>query len=312
VGRAPESLQLVVQAIGEAKLQGRIISDRTWLTVTPDRLDPEQSEQTITVTIDPAGLTRSRAVALVTVISDRGLRKSVTIVAERKGIKPQWVALGGAAVAAGGLVVAWSQVSAIVMPPPPPPPPQATVNIQVDPNAGEVYIDDQLITAGGSARGIRTLPVGKPVMVRVILDGFQTWEQEFTFGDGETVDIQPTLSLADPMDYDPDAEAIRGSMDNAAVSAAITGLSKEIQACISEHEPGDERNDRPLEIVSHVLAEGHIGSVAFNGKQVPTTGAAYCIRRQLRALRVPIFQGDFDVSHDKFIVSYPVPESSPK
>lgn len=310
VGRQPASIEIKLKSTGESRLHGRIISDRSWLTVSPDRLDPDRKEQSITVTIDPAGLTRNRAVALCTIIADRGTRKSVTITAERAGIKPRWLTVGGLVLLAGATAAAWPKISATLFPPPPPPPPSATLHVEVDPKAGEVYVNDRLIAAGGEARAISGLPVDRPVSVRVLLDGFQTWEKDFDLEDGQDLTVRPKLILTDPMDYDPDAEAVQGSMNAAAVSTALRGLSSEIQACVSEHEPGETRINRTVEVVAHVLAAGQLGSATFNGKQVPSEGATHCIKRQLRSLRVPIFQGDYDVARESFIVSFPGEEAA--
>ena len=113
VDRAPATAEFTVRAVGDHRLNGRILSDRTWLTISPERLDSSLSEQKITLTIDPEGLTRSRAVALCTVIADRGARKSVTVVAERRGIKPQWLA--AAIVALGAGTAAWPSISAKIL-----------------------------------------------------------------------------------------------------------------------------------------------------------------------------------------------------
>jgi len=309
VGRSPVSIQVTIKSLGDSRLHGRIISDRDWLKVSPDRLDPDRKEQTVTVTIDPSGLTRNRAVALCTVIADRGSRKSVTITAERSSIKPQWIAAVALLGLAGGVAAAWPTISEKLFPPPPPPPPSATLHVVVDPPAGEIHVDGRLIASGGEARGVSGLPLGRPVNVAVILDGFQTWEKAYTLEDGQELTIEPTMILTDPMDFDPDAEAVMGSLDDKATSSAMRGRSKQIQACITEHEPGDDRIERKLEVVAHVLSEGHIASVAFNGKQLPSAGAAHCIKRQLRSVKVPIFQGDYDIAHVSYIVSFPSPDA---
>jgi len=307
VGRSPVELTFTVRSASENRLHGKIICDRGWLSVTPDRLDPDRKEQVITVTIDPALLTRNRAVALCTVTADRGSRKSVTITAERARIKPGWFVMGALSLVAASGFLLWPQISAKLFPPPPPPPPSATLHVEVNPKAGEVYIDNRIIAAGGRARDIQNLSVKRPVLVRVLLDGFQLWEQEFDLKDGEEKTITPTLILTDPMDYVPEEEAIQGRMDQEAVSRAIRGRSTEFQSCITEHEPGEDRVERTIEMVSHVLSAGHIGSVSFNGPQVPSKGSIHCIKRELRSLHVPIFEGDYDVSHEAFIVSYPNP-----
>ncbi len=305
VGRSPKSIEIVIRSTGDARLHGRVMADRGWIKVSPDRLDPDRKEQTITVTIDPTGLTRNRAVALCTIIADRGTRKSVTITAERSGIKPRWIAFGALVAVGGATAAAWPAISEMLFPPPPPPPPSATLHVEVDPLAGEIHVDGRLISAGGEAQNITGLPINRSVPVRIILDGFQTWEKELQLEDGQDLTIRPKMILTDPMDFDPEADDIQGKMDGNAVSQAIRSRGAEIQACIEEHEPGEPRVERKLEILAHVLAAGHIGSVSFKGNQTPSAGAAHCIKRQLRSLRLPFFQGDYDIARETFIVSFP-------
>jgi hypothetical protein len=150
--------------------------------------------------------------------------------------------------------------------------------------------------------------VSRPVPVRVILDGFQVWEQSVQLEDGQTLTLEPTLVLTDPMDYAPDAEALQGALNTERVSEAIRSRGPAIQSCISVHHPGEPRTERTLEIVAFVVADGHIGSLSFHGSELPTAGAGHCIKRQLRSLRLPLFQGNYGVARESFIVSFPSPE----
>ena len=40
VGRAPATAEFTVRAVGDYRLSGRILSDRTWLSISPERLTP--------------------------------------------------------------------------------------------------------------------------------------------------------------------------------------------------------------------------------------------------------------------------------
>jgi hypothetical protein len=312
VGRVPVSIDIMIRNGGEGRMHGRVVSDRPWLVASPERLDPDLREQTIRVTVDPAGLTRNRAVALCTIIADRGGRKSVTITAERGRMRAPVVVAAAAAVLIGGFAVSWPWLSPILLPPPPPSPPSGTMSVFVDPQAGEVHVNGQFISSGGIARDVGGLPLDRPVNVRVVLDGFQTWEEAVQLTETEVVEVRPEMVLTDRMDYVPDAEDQQGSMDGAAVSAAVRGKAAEVRACVNEHDEGDPREDRAVELLIHVVAEGHVGNVAFNGDEVPSPAAQACIKREFRSLRVPFFDGHYDIARENFVVSLPTNEPPTK
>jgi len=312
VGRAPVSIDIVVRNAGDGRMHGRVVSDRPWMSVSTERLNPDLREQTITVTVDPAGLTRNRAVALCTIIADRGGRKSVTITAEKGGLRPSMVAAGAGVLLLVGLGVSWPWLSPVLFPPPPPPPPSGTMSVLVDPPAGEIHVNGEFISSGGEARGITDLPLDQPVNVRVVLDGFQTWEKSIELTEGEVIEVRPEMVLTDSMDYDPEAEHHQGKLDERAVSTAIRGKASAIGACVMEHDVGEPRADRTIELLVHVMAEGHVGNVAYNGDNVPSPGAQHCIKRHLRALRVPIFEGHYDIARESFVVSMPSTEPPPQ
>ena len=245
-------------------------------------------------------------------IADRGSRKSVTVVAERRGIKPQWLAAAAIIALGFGTAAAWPSISATILPPPPPPPPSATLSVLADPPVGEVHINGKLRSAGGTVRDVSGLPVNKPIEVRIITDGFQVWEETVALKDGESRTLKPELTLTDPMDYVPDAEAIQGTMNASTVSRIIRSRETAIQKCIVDHHPADDRIDRRLEIVSYVLADGHIGNLSFEGTDLPSADAVHCIKRQLRSLHLPLLQGHYGISREWFIVSFPNTEPEKK
>lgn len=313
LGSKPESLSLLVRNAGDGRMHGRVVSDRPWVSVSPDRLDPTKSEQEITVTIDPSGMKRDRSVALVTVIADRGGRRAITIHARRKRVP--WGAVAGA-VGLIALVAVGANFSALqqwMAGPPEVVAPTGRLSVQVDPPAGEIHIDNKLITSDGTLPPRDGLPLDRPVRVKVVLDGFQVWEEEVQLTEGELTRLEPELVLTDSMDYEPDAEAVEGQMDRRAVRAAVRGRREALQACVETHDP-PHSGDFEVPFDAVVRNVGHIAGIAFTGEQAPSAAAQQCIRRELRALRLPLFQGDYDVLTDDFVVRYPdeVPQVSPK
>ncbi len=309
VGRGPATVELVVRNEGDGRMHGKVVVDRPWMSVIPDRLDPDRTEQTITVTIDPTQLTRSRAVAMVTIIPERGGSRYVTITAERDRKSLVWVGGVFALMAAGGFIAAWPTLSASLFPPEPPPPPAGTLSVRVDPHAGEVHVNGKLINSGGEALNVQNLPLKTPINVRVVLDGFQTWEQDIVLANTEPVTVRPELILADLMDFEPTAEHLQGSMDRAEVSRAIRGLQERVRGCVETHTPGEPRAEKRMDLMVFVRSSGHVGSTQFEGDIVPPPGAKHCIDRQLRALRVPLFEGDYDIARESFTVSLPTGET---
>ena len=197
-------------------------------------------------------------------------------------------------------------------PEPPPPPPSGSLSVIVDPHAGEIHVDGELISSGGEAREVTGLSLERPAKVRIVLDGFQTWEQDILLKADELLEVRPQMILTDPMDYDPEAEHHQGDLDEREVSAAIRGTAKDVRACVDKHDVGEPRVDRTIKIVTHVMAEGHIGSVSYEGDHIPSPGARHCIKRHLRALRVPIFEGHYDIARESFVVSLPSGEPAPQ
>ncbi len=145
-----------------------------------------------------------------------------------------------------------------------------------------------------------------------MLDGFQTWEQDVVLKAGEIYEVRPEMILTDPMDYDPEAEHHQGDFDEREVTAAIRGAAKDIRACINRFEVGEPRADVTVKLVAYVMAAGHIGNVTYEGDHVPSQDARNCIKRHLRALRVPIFEGHYDIARESFVVSMPTGEPRPQ
>jgi hypothetical protein len=304
VGRGGARTRFTVRKAGNGAMPGRVFVDREWVKVSPARLDADAAEQEIEITVDPAGMARPKAVALVTVVTDDGQRRSVTVEAEKTNPMPLIIAAGvlivgaGAAVAVTQLDLGGSDEPA---------PPAGTLVVAVDPPAGQIFVNGDLVSTSGDARIDEGLPLGEPLRIRVEQDGFATWAGETTLRDGEESRVEVDLELTDKMDWAPSDEDVRAEVPSAQFARALGERNRYIDGCYHKHLVDPEPGFLALTTVSaNVSSRGWVVGVRFEEENHPTSEPLrLCLKRQLRSIKLPIFTGDYAVVKHQFRYTVP-------
>ena len=304
----PLSRSFIVRKSGDAPMPGRVIVDRDWVEVEPARLDRAADEQTVTLTFHPGRMPRKRAVALVTVITDDGQRRAITVEASQQRSAVVWAATAALALGGVGAGAWW-----LLQPPPPapPPPPSAELAVRVDPPAGKIFVSNELVNASGEVVLTEGLTPGDTVLVRVELDGFEPWSDEVLLpADGQAVYLTPSLTLIDRMQFQPKAGDLEADIDSALARRALGERRSQIAGCMHDHGRFEPGREVVLGLEASINNRGHIVGARFIPQEFEASSELLdCVRRQLRSLQLPLIQGDYAViSHN---VRYTEPAADP-
>jgi len=293
-------LTVVLHRVGAGPLPGRAFSDREWVTVDPPRFDLNAERQELTVRIDGRAMGRRRAVALVSFVADDGQRRSVTIETHRRAWWPALLGLAAASVVSAGLWWAGQQE------PPPPAPTPTVLDIRVDPPAGQIFVNERLVSDNGVAELREGIPEGGTAQVRVELDGFAPWSESVAVPARARTVLAPALTLTDPMDWRPAPEAVRAELDERAARKALDARSGAWGVCFAAHAAGEPGSTQSAELELRVNARGAIAGVDVGEASFPVTaGWRGCMLRQLRAVRMPLVPGDYASFKHTFRASLP-------
>jgi curved DNA-binding protein CbpA len=287
--KAPVQLRLTIRNGGSGRMPGRVFVDRDWVEVNPSRLDPGAAEQIIQVTIDPRKMPRNKAVALVTVATDDQERKAITIEAERPNPLPWLIGLAALMIVGVSAFVAsrieWGD-------PPVVDPPHGILNVICDPPAGEVTVAGTFATSEGVLREHR-VPPGQPVAIKVELDGFEPFTREVTIEDGATETVEPVLKLTDPMGFTPTAEQTPAPFDDEGARALVQRRADRLDACFAQHLTAEPGSVASTELTAYVSPRGYVMGVNFEKATLLGGEVQRCIKRELRAIKFSLVQGDY-------------------
>ena len=288
----PVTRTFVVRKRGARALPARVLFDRDWLEVNPERLDPNADQQEVAVTVYPERLSRPRSVALLTFTTADNLRQTVTLEVKRQP-SVSWLAAGAVA-AAGLLAVVGSGL--LSSSGPEPAPTSAELEVVVDPPAGEISINNEPVEQAQPGRVLLSagLEPGATAFVRVASDGFRSWSQSVTLpGPGERLTLTPALELSDRVNYVPGSGDIEGSLDRAEAQATLMRADGALADCARRHGAPSE-GDATLAVTVFVDNKGVVvGAEALPEGFAASAELSRCVRRQLRVLRMPFAQGDF-------------------
>lgn len=304
VGGNSAQTTLTVRKAGAGPMPGRVFVDRDWVTVTPERLDPEAAEQAVTVVVNPDGMGRTKAVALVTIVTDDGQRRSVTVEAEKRNNTPLLVA-GAVVLLGGAAALAVTQLD--LGPDEPPAAPSGTLVITVDPPAGQIFVNGELVSTSGKANLEEGILVGEALRIRVEQDGFATWAGEATVEDGQERRVDVELELTDKMDWAPSEEDVRAEIASRDLQRALAARGRFFDGCYHNHLVEPEPGSLALtSIVANVSSRGWIVGVRFEEENhEPSDALRTCLKRQLRSIKLPLFTGDYAVVKHQFRYSVP-------
>jgi hypothetical protein len=293
VGTGVHEETLVVRKVGSGRLKARAsCSPSEWSSVTPEVLSSSETEQTLTLRIDPSKMPSTTGTVRLVVASGLNERRTVTFSVARPRRLP-WGAILGA-----GLVAAAAAAAAVLLPdwispPEPPPPPTAMLEVSVDPPYGEVWVDGKLRSSEGGLRIADGLTEAGELSILVRREGFTEWTQTVEVTPGETTTVAASLELKDPMDFAPDEDKVEGQIDARETRSRLQARSEALERCLLDHArtPAGERYT--VEIESLITPSGSIRGTRLAADPPPSKAMTACLHRELRAIPLPLFQGDY-------------------
>lgn len=301
VWRNPRTCTITVRHNGRPPFHSKVFSDREWVRVSPAVLDRQSREQQVEIEILPDRMSRRKAVALVTVVGDRGSRRSVTIEVERIRVWA-WAA---------GLVA----VVALVIGGPRLVPPlvhtlvdsigrQATESgpklvVHADPPGARIFVNGKLVGPTDIDRPLvlqEGFPVGEPFTLQAELNGFRTISQQVTVPKDGTVEVNARLDLVKPLDYTPKPGDTQGELDAEVIERLLSKRAGRFDRCfeqgLTDSKPGFQAKTR---IRAFVGSRGYVEGVQFNDKNYYSEEVDDCLARELRAIHFPPVKGDYAV-----------------
>jgi hypothetical protein len=284
---------LTVRNVGQGKMPGRVTSDRDWLKIRQPRLDPLVPEQQVVVTVLPQQMPWGRTAGTITVVTDHGERRTLTLQANRQSLLPL---VGGLAAVAFGTIALVVLVFFLQRAPP------ATVlALTIDPVADRVLVDGALLGSGAKL-DIPEPQAGRPFVLRVETDGFTPQEETITLAAGERTPRDLTLALADDMRWTPAPDA-EGVIRDPAVVAALQTARTRLVPCFAS--AGVETAEAVY--TAWITSDGQVRRVDVTGANFDLPTAEACIRRTFRGLRLPTFDGDYVAVEERFSIPVTTP-----
>ncbi len=260
-----------VSNAGQGRMPGRVSTDRDWLSIPNPRLDPNAAQQTISVLVDPGDLPWGQSAGTVTVVTEHGERRLITIEVVRRSWTRIAASIVGGVGAVGAVVaLAWFLLSR------PPTPPSAELQLTVDPPADRVLVNE--VEAGSGVTATITAPEpGKPFHLRIESDGFASHDELVTLKLGQRLERRVALALSDLMDWAAPAGEPE-PLPSAAVDA-IEARARTMSNCFPD---GTGIADYTL------LADGngHVRNVQIADADYDVDASLPCIRRSFRGLRL--------------------------
>jgi hypothetical protein len=306
VGSKPVSVQITVRNVGMGRMSGKVHADRPWLKISPSKLDPKANQQVITLTIEPGEMTRRRGQTRVTVSTRSAGNQSLLLQVQRRRSLLPLAAVGGVII--GVLLFIASQLFSAGTDPadsgsrrlgggPPP--------------TGDIYIDEELMSTEGVLDIRAGFPTDEPFLLQVMADGFARWTERVTVTGGEMKVLKPELILVDPMVYTPASEAVQGELDEQEVSSAIQSHKTQFDRCFVTHVQANPGQVVILEVRGVVDQMGKVSRLDFQERSYESTTLDACLRRQFRALDLPLLNSRYDYAVFEYIFHYTVPGRSP-
>ncbi len=291
-GAHPFPVRITVRNVGEGRMPGHISVNVPWVQISPAILDPSRFEQIIEALVEPDAIPGNAAKAVLTFETDHGETASINIDALKHVVSPvmmlvsalSFVGIIGlfAGLYLSGIIGTDSTDTTTTI-----------LAINVDPPAGEVFVDDVLIGKQGTLSMLTGFPIGEPFQVRVELDGFEPFVKDVVVNWGTQIRVDADLVLRDRMMFSPPPEAAEADIDDEALDALIAKRQGQLDACFTRN----FREGAPLvaEIVVNgvVSPRGFIHGISFENPNFQSPAVETCLMRQFRAMRLPLVPGDY-------------------
>jgi len=230
VGRRNRSVTIRLKQVGTGPTTGRIMADRDWVTVNPERLDAGQTQHQITATVHPDRMPRQRGSSIVTIVPSHGPRVTVTLDVERERV-PRVLLIAGL-VAVGALTL-WGAGRLAYQVSTQPNSSQRLLQVDPDPPTAVVYLNDVLVGVGPHTFQGDQLPPG-PVRLTVSLDGFQPFQDVVDPKPDHPISVQPHLELDQPL-FQPTKSQEGVTLSAAAVQEQLQVSRAMFDTCFTAH-----------------------------------------------------------------------------
>ena len=291
-GTNPYPVRLTIRNEGEGSMPGTVTANVPWIQISPAELNPTRKMQVVEALVEPEGIAGNAAKGVVTIETEHGESRSVTIDAIKYIISPVTMfVLALTIVGVVGLMtglylsgIIGSKTEEVS---------RTVFAVNVDPPAGEVYIDDQLVGNQGTMSMTENFPIGTPFQLRVELDGFEPFVRNVEVSPGSQLRVEVDLELRDTVDFEPPEDMTETTVDGEALDLLLERRAPSIDACFTRNLRNGEPFDAELTVSAVVTARGFIQGVRFSDANFTSPPVENCLRRQLRAFRLPLLPGDF-------------------
>jgi len=291
-GAHPFPVRITVRNEGEGPMPGTVSSTVPWVHLSPKTLDPNRVSQVIEALVEPDGISGNAGKATVTIETDHGETRSISIDVLKHIVSP--VMMFVAALSLVGIVglfaglylsgVIGTDLKA---------PSRTILAINVDPPAGEVYVNDELVGNQGTLSLIDTFPINEEFQIRVELDGFEPFIRDLTVSKGTQFRVEADLELRDLVNFEPPPGALEADLDLTAVDALIEQKQTYIDACFTRNLRTAEPFKAEIVVNAVVTTRGFIQGIDFGEANFKSPAVETCLRRQLRAIHLPLLAGEF-------------------
>ena len=167
--------------------------------------------------------------------------------------------------------------------------------INVDPPAGEVYIDNELVGNQGTMSLVDSFPIDEEFQVRVELDGFEPFTRDVTVSRGTQYRVEADLLLRDNVNFQPTTEMQRADIDVEALDALLDQRDDHIRSCFSRNLRTLTPFRAEISVSCVVTVRGFIHGVQFSNANFRSPSVETCLKRQMRAIQLPLIKGDYGI-----------------
>jgi hypothetical protein len=262
-------------------MTGRISCDEPWATVEPRQINPNQTEQVITVSFDPAKIPGDQGVAVVRVVTDRGERADISFeVHQKRSPMVVWVVglVGVVTVVSAGLWLASAPSS---------------LDIQIEPWATEIVINGQAVGPGG---GTHIAEATYPLAISVSHPNFEAWNTTLQGPPADDI-LAISLKLSNAMTFVPgkplqNPPLRRVTVPKTEARDIVGARGPHFDACISAAAGEAEVLAGALWV--HVGKDGVANGMVLEGAALDKPGVKTCLQRQAAAIVLnPLEGGDY-------------------
>ena len=241
--------------------------------------------------------------ALVTIVTDHGERRAITVRVEKKRSQAPLFLVGALVLAAATGAGLWASgllggpgVLGV----------ESTLTVRVDPLAEAIIVDGKQIGSGRQASKVGGFPIGEPFVVSATHDGFVTAEKTVTIQAGAVELLELNLELENPLDAPPTSGLEPVPVDLELFDLAINSRQEGITRCLLDANRAAGGTTRTLTMDVYIDSKGKL--IYLSGADMPGSSVR-CLRRHLRTAQFPLLDGDYAVVEGHTMtVSLPAPE----